>query len=84
MYEDDFAFIILYFLINGMGDLTPKTKYVMLNSYYEFDKEGLFMIFGKHINRYYLRYSWALLIGLASLIRILSDIREKLTTDFEE
>jgi ATP-binding cassette subfamily B protein len=40
----------------------------MLNPYYEFDKEGLFMIFGKHINRYYLRYSWALLIGLASLI----------------
>lgn len=28
------------------------------------------MIFGKHINKYYLRYSWALLIGLASLIMV--------------
>ncbi len=26
------------------------------------------MIFGKHINRYYLKYAWALLIGLAALV----------------
>ena len=26
------------------------------------------MIFGKHINRYYLKYSWALVIGLAALV----------------
>lgn len=28
------------------------------------------MIFGKHINKYYLKYSWALLIGLTALIMI--------------
>ena len=28
------------------------------------------MIFGKHINRYYLRYSWRLLLGLASLVAV--------------
>lgn len=28
------------------------------------------MIFGKHINKYYLRYSWVLLIGLASLVMV--------------
>ena len=28
------------------------------------------MIFGKHINKYYLRYSWALLIGIAMLFFI--------------
>ncbi|MBQ7308636.1 MAG: ABC transporter ATP-binding protein [Clostridia bacterium] len=26
------------------------------------------MVFGKHINRYYLKYSWALLIGLLALV----------------
>ena len=28
------------------------------------------MIFGKHINRYYLKYSWILLIGLAALVLV--------------
>ena len=28
------------------------------------------MIFGKHINKYYLKYSWALLIGIATLLAI--------------
>lgn len=28
------------------------------------------MVFGKHINRYYLRYSWLLLLGLAALIMV--------------
>ena len=28
------------------------------------------MIFGKHINRYYLRYAWALLLGLAALVAV--------------
>ena len=28
------------------------------------------MIFGKHINRYYLKYAWMLLLGLASLILV--------------
>ena len=28
------------------------------------------MIFGKHINRYYLKYSWMLLIGLAALLAV--------------
>ena len=28
------------------------------------------MIFGKHINKYYLRYSWALLLGIAALFFI--------------
>lgn len=28
------------------------------------------MIFGKHINRYYLKYSWILLIGIAALVLV--------------
>ena len=28
------------------------------------------MIFGKHINRYYVKYSWLLLLGLAALIAV--------------
>lgn len=28
------------------------------------------MIFGKHINKYYLKYSWILLIGIASLVAV--------------
>ena len=28
------------------------------------------MIFGKHINRYYLKYSWLLLLGLAALVMV--------------
>ena len=28
------------------------------------------MIFGRHINRYYLRYSWLLLLGLGALIMV--------------
>ena len=28
------------------------------------------MIFGRHINRYYLRYSWMLLLGLAALVAV--------------
>ena len=28
------------------------------------------MIFGKHINRYYLKYGWLLLLGLASLVMV--------------
>ncbi len=28
------------------------------------------MVFGKHINRYYLRYSWLLLLGLSALIMV--------------
>jgi len=28
------------------------------------------MIFGKHINRYYVKYSWLLLLGLAALIGV--------------
>ncbi|MBO5213177.1 MAG: ABC transporter ATP-binding protein [Clostridia bacterium] len=28
------------------------------------------MVFGKHINRYYLRYSWLFLLGLAALIMV--------------
>ena len=28
------------------------------------------MIFGKHINRYYLRFSWMLLLGLAALVAV--------------
>ncbi len=28
------------------------------------------MIFGKHINRYYLKYSWMLLLGLAALVAV--------------
>ena len=28
------------------------------------------MIFGKHINRYYLKYSWMLVLGLAALVMV--------------
>ena len=28
------------------------------------------MIFGRHINRYYLKYAWMLLLGLAALIAV--------------
>ena len=28
------------------------------------------MIFGKHINKYYLRYGWALLLGVLALILV--------------
>ena len=28
------------------------------------------MIFGKHINRYYLKYGWMLLLGLAALVAV--------------
>ena len=28
------------------------------------------MLFGRHINRYYLRYSWILLIGIAALVLV--------------
>ena len=28
------------------------------------------MIFGRHINRYYLRYAWMLLLGLAALVAV--------------
>ena len=28
------------------------------------------MLFGKHVNRYYLRYGWALLLGVASLVLV--------------
>ena len=28
------------------------------------------MIFGKHINRYYVKYSWLLLLGLAALVTV--------------
>ena len=28
------------------------------------------MIFGKHINRYYLKYAWMLLMGLAALTAV--------------
>ena len=28
------------------------------------------MIFGKHINRYYLKYAWILLVGLAALVLV--------------
>lgn len=28
------------------------------------------LIFGKHINKYYIKYSWALLIGLAALVMV--------------
>ncbi len=31
-------------------------------------KEGRKMIFGKHINKYYLRYSWVLLLGILALV----------------
>ena len=38
---------------------------------FELDPKGkTAMIFGKHINKYYLRYSWALLIGIAMLFFI--------------
>ena len=28
------------------------------------------MIFGKHINRYYLKYAWMLVLGLAALVMV--------------
>ena len=28
------------------------------------------MIFGKHINRYYLKYSWMLVLGLVALVMV--------------
>ena len=28
------------------------------------------MIFGKYINRYYLKYAWILLVGLAALVLV--------------
>ena len=28
------------------------------------------MLFGKHINRYYLRYGWLLLLGIAALVAV--------------
>ena len=28
------------------------------------------MLFGKHINRYYLRYSWLLLLGILALLAV--------------
>ena len=28
------------------------------------------MIFGKHINKYYLRYSWILIIGIIALVAV--------------
>ena len=28
------------------------------------------MIFGKHINRYYLKYGWMLVLGLAALVMV--------------
>ncbi len=33
-------------------------------------KEGKTMIFGRHINRYYLKYLWVLLVGLAALVLV--------------
>lgn len=33
-------------------------------------KEKTAMIFGKHINRYYLKYGWLLLLGLAALVTV--------------
>ena len=28
------------------------------------------MIFGKHINKYYLKYSWVLIIGIIALVAV--------------
>ena len=28
------------------------------------------MIFGKHMNRYYLRFGWLLLLGIAALVAV--------------
>ena len=33
-------------------------------------KEKRLMIFGKHINKYYLKYGWLLLLGLSSLVAV--------------
>ena len=33
-------------------------------------EEEFAVIFGKHINRYYLKYGWLLLLGLASLVMV--------------
>ncbi len=33
-------------------------------------KEVSLLLFGKHVNRYYLRYGWALLLGVASLVMV--------------
>ena len=33
-------------------------------------KEKTAMIFGKHINRYYVKYAWLLLLGLAALMTV--------------
>ena len=33
-------------------------------------KGGICVIFGKHINRYYVKYSWLLLLGLAALVTV--------------
>ena len=37
---------------------------------YSFWKEKVFMIFGKHINRYYLKYALWLIAGLAALVLV--------------
>ncbi len=37
---------------------------------YPISKEVNGLLFGKHINRYYLRYGWALLLGIAALILV--------------
>ncbi len=34
------------------------------------DKEVTVLLFGKHINRYYLRYGWLLLLGVAALVMV--------------
>ena len=34
------------------------------------DKEVTVLLFGKHINRYYLRYGWLLLLGIAALVAL--------------
>ena len=34
------------------------------------DKEVTVLLFGKHINRYYLRYGWLLLLGVAALVTV--------------
>jgi ATP-binding cassette subfamily B protein len=33
-----------------------------------FENEERFMIFGKHINRYYIKYGWMLLLGILALV----------------
>ena len=34
------------------------------------------MIFGKHINRYYLRFGWMLILGLAALVMVESLVEQ--------